>query len=277
VSAALTWWCNGRATADGSVGGRGLQYGDGVFRTLLKFGGVVVDEAAQLQKLQRDAARLGIVCDAAQRAALAAEMHEAAGAHRDAAVKLMLVRVDKGRGYPPGSDAADRHVAVYPLPRYPATHWSQGVTAAVSTLRVARQPVLAGIKHLNRLEQVMAYRAAPPEVEEVVLLDTGGAVVGGGRSNLFCVREGVLHTPELSNCGVRGLMRDTLQALAPALGIELRCRDLSLQDVEEADEVFMTNSLIGIWPIRMLGTRRWATPGPVTARLVQRLAHPWSG
>jgi 4-amino-4-deoxychorismate lyase len=264
-------WLNG-APADGALLlSRGLHYGDGVFRTLLKYDGQLVDLKLQVIKLCHDASVLGLDVD---QEVLRSEA-EAAGAAADrAVVKLMLLRAGAGRGYRSDSRQADRLALCYPLPEYPAAHWRQGIAAFRSGIKLGRQPVLAGIKHLNRLEQVLGSRDWPEGAGEGILCDEQLMPVCGTRSNLFWVRGGRLHTPSLENCGVAGVMRDKVLACAAALGVPVEVAGRPWHELSEADEAFVTNSLVGIWPLRSLEQRSWTAPGSLTRKLMTALRHP---
>jgi 4-amino-4-deoxychorismate lyase len=132
---------------------------------------------------------------------------------------------------------------------------------------------LAGIKHLNRLEQVLARQEwEEPDIREGLLLDEEGHVIEGTMSNLFAVKRGTLVTPDLTRCGVAGIMRTVVMEQAGHLGLDVSVKPLPLADVEQADELFLTNSLIGIWPVIGLENRTWST-GPVSRQLQKRLAN----
>jgi 4-amino-4-deoxychorismate lyase len=251
---------------------RGLHYGDGVFRTLLKFDWQLVDFRLQLQKLEHDARALGL--EPPQADTLRNEA-EALGAGTPSGVlKILLLRAGAGRGYAPPSSAVDRLLLLHPLPDYPAAHWQHGIAAFRCSLRLGRQPALAGIKHLNRLEQVLASRDWPEGMGEGILCDERGSPICGTRSNLFWVAQDTLHTPALDGCGVAGMMRDKILACATALGLVVRIETRPWKNQIEGDEAFISNSLIGIWPLRGLEQRQWPAPGPVTARLAGLLRHP---
>lgn len=252
---------------------RALHYGDGIFRTMLSWQGTVQDFEAQMQTLARDAAVLALAPPSA------AEVHAActaAAQGQSGVLKLLVWRQSAGRGYTPATDASDWQVLRYPLPDYPARCWSEGVAAIRSPVTLGTQPLLAGIKHLNRLEQVLASRDWPKGVDEALMADAVGPVCGT-RSNLFWVRGGMLHTPSLARAGVRGMMRDQLLALAAREKIPVQLTDPHWDDLMAADELFLSNSLIGVWPVRRLDTRVWAAPGPLTRRLQTALAHPFQG
>lgn len=264
-------WLNGAPLAEPLVTHRGLHYGDGVFRTCLIFDGVVVEFEAQLAKLTRDAARLELAADAA---ALRAEARAAAQGIGRGALKLLLLRAGGERGYRSQARDADRLLCRYPLPQYQA---SPGARAARANFQLASQPRLAGIKHLNRLEQVLAARNWPEGIDEIVLEDEQGHPVSGSRSNLFWVRGGVLHTPPVDRCGVAGLTRERVLALAEQGGLKTRVTATTFEEIGQADELFFCNSLFGIWPARALGARAFAAPGPVTRHLTASLRHPLAG
>jgi 4-amino-4-deoxychorismate lyase len=252
---------------------RGLNYGDGVFRTCLIYQSHVIDIKEQCLIVNSDAARLGLAPVPA--AVLEREAAQLAAGQGCAVLKVVLMRAGSGRGYR-GEDAAgtDRLLSRYPAPDYRAALWDAGVTAFRSDFRLATQPALAGIKHLNRLEQVLAGRPWEAGADEALLADEAGRPVCGTRTNLFWLDGGVLHTPALERCGVAGLMRRKVLAQARALGLETRVRESRWEEFEAAAEAFLTNSLVGIWPLARVGARRWPAPGPVTRRLIEALAHP---
>jgi len=251
---------------------RGLHYGDGVFRTCLIYASQVIDLMEQCETLNADAARLGMA--PVTPAELAREASDLARGHDRGVLKMTLLRAGTARGYRPDGRATDRLLCRYAAPGYPGAAWERGVTVFRSSFRLATQPALAGIKHLNRLEQVLASREWPPEADEALLEDDAGRPVCGTRTNLFWVTAGELHTPALERCGVAGLTRRKLLALAVRLGVKTQVRDASWSELEAADEIFLTNSLVGIWPVTACGAWRRAAPGPVTRKLMDALRHP---
>jgi len=273
MSGAVQALLNGVPAAETLMLSRGLHYGDGVFRTLLKYEGQLVDSRLQLLKLAHDAKALGLEPPAAE---LLLQEAAAVSAAASGVIKILLLRAGAGRGYAPQTAQVDRLLLGYPLPAYPAQHWQQGVDAFRCSLRLGRQPALAGIKHLNRLEQVLAARDWPEGAVEGILCDERGAPVCGTRSNLFWVSEGRLHTPALDGCGVAGMMRDKVLACATAIGLTVQVELRPWSKLLDADEAFVSNSLIGIWPLRSLEQRRWQAPGLVTTRLTALLRHPYS-
>ncbi len=138
---------------------RGLHYGDGVFRTFLKFHSQIVDFKLQYRKFSEDAESLGLEPPATE--LLLAEAASVSAAATSGVLKILLVRAGAGRGYRPETAETDRLMFCYPLPEDPPECWSRGIEAFRCGLRLGRQPALAGVKHLNRLEQVLASRDWP--------------------------------------------------------------------------------------------------------------------
>jgi 4-amino-4-deoxychorismate lyase len=183
-------------------------------------------------------------------------------------VKLIVTRGPGIRGYAPPAQATPTHIwDISPLPDCPADWAMIGIKARVCQLRLSHQPRLAGIKHLNRLENVLAAAESSDEnVAEGLLMDADGNVIEGMRSNLFLVSQGKLITPDLSRCGVAGVQRERVMAWATQHSMPLQVRDVGLDEVFQADELFVVNSIIGLWPIRELEQYRWSD-FPVARRI----------
>jgi 4-amino-4-deoxychorismate lyase len=145
------------------------------------------------------------------------------------------------------------------------------VDVKVCTLRLGENPQLAGLKHLCRLEQVLAQmELAGESAEEGLVRDRSGYVVGGISTNVFAVRGAVLSTPRLTRCGVHGVMRRVVLENAARVGLEPVQGELRLEDLHDSDEVFVTNAVAGIRPVCMLAGRRLG-PGPRTRALMDLL------
>lgn len=238
-----------------SIRDRGLLYGDGVFRTLRASGGQPLHWPLHYQKLQHDCSALGIACR--DYACLSAELAGLLAEHPDAIVKIIVTRGQALRGYAPSPDSMPTHIwDVLPLPDYPESRILQGAALRLCQLRLGHQPLLAGIKHLNRLENVLA-AAECADVDEGLLLDSDGNVIEGTRSNVFLVIQDRLITPELNLCGVAGVQRDRVMEHAGRLGMRVEVRKLNLDELLAADEVFLSNSVFGLWPIARCEQRQW--------------------
>lgn len=245
---------------------RGLAYGDGVFRTLAVRDGRPHAWRHHFQKLERDCDALAIPCP--KKPQLTEELDLVAEREPDCAVKIVITRGAGQRGYAsPRPVEPTRIVMSFPLPTYREEFGQSGIRARLCSLRLGFQPALAGVKHLNRLENVLARNEwDDSEIAEGLLLDAEGNVIGGTMSNLFIVENGALATPDLSRCGVAGVTRERVFAHAAGHGIVCRVEHIAFGRVLEADEVFMVNSLIGVWQIRELNRKAWM-PGLLAARV----------
>lgn len=242
---------------------RGLAYGDGVFETLRFAAGRPVWWAEHWSRLARGAAVLGIpLPDADWVAGQARALMPAAGA---GVLKLVLTRGPGGRGYAsPQPPRPGLLLWVHALPPPPP---AEGLRLRWCRLRLAAQPALAGIKHLNRLEQVLARGEwSDPEIHEGLLRDRSGRVICATAANLFVRLDGRWWTPPLRTCGVAGICRGWL--LAEGLAAE---RVLGPAEVLAAEAVFLCNSVRGILPVSGLEDRRWP-PHPETGNLTRHLA-----
>ncbi|HEX4944228.1 MAG TPA: aminodeoxychorismate lyase [Usitatibacteraceae bacterium] len=259
---------NGLPARSVDSGDRGLMYGDGVFRTLVVRAGRALNWARHFRLLAHDCGRLGLPCPA--ESLLLDEIGRVAPV--EAIVKVIVTRGASGRGYACAADfAPTRIVAAHPAPAPEIAEAARvGIRARRCDLALAIQPRLAGVKSLNRLENVLA-RAEwrDPAIREGLLADSEGRLAEGTASNVFFTSRETLVTPDLSRCGVNGAQRERVLELARAAGIACQVRDAHFGELGEAGEVFLTNSVIGIWPVVALGEWRWA-PGPV-ARRMQRL------
>ncbi len=239
---------------------RGLQYGDGVFRTLRVAHGKPRWWEDQLAKLAADAARLGMVCPEA--GLWLSDLANLANPLSAGALKLILTRGRGARGYRPPDGATPTRILIHDPASLLSDAWpAVGLNARVCDLRLSAQPRLAGVKHLNRLENVLA-RAEwdTPGIHEGLLLDAAGHVISGVMSNLFLWRDGQLQTPRLDRCGVAGVSRARLMRLARSAGLEVRETEIGLDAVLEADEILLCNSLIGLRRVARLGEHVWPEP-----------------
>jgi len=251
---------NGQVADTVSALDRGLAYGDGVFRTLRTQSGQPLWWPDHYAKLAADCAALALNCPGA------VELHsEVCRVAEDdqGVVKIMLTRGIGARGYaPPSRQAPTRIVLSAPLPDYAHAATPDAVVARWCTLRLGRQPRLAGIKHLNRLENVLA-RAEwdDPAIFEGLLCDDSGMVVSGVMSNLFWISHGELFTPDLSACGVAGVARTRLLRAATRLGIPIHIGRYPPAAILAADEVMICNSVIGLRRIARLDDASWPAAG----------------
>ena len=185
----------------------------------------------------------------------------------EAVVKIIVTRGAGGRGYAPVRHPPTRVVAAFAPPNFPESLRREGVRVRRCALVLSEQPRTAGAKTLNRLENVLARGEwTDAEVKEGLLGDAAGRLIEGTMSNVFLVKGGQAATPSLARCGVIGAQRERVRELLSGEGVECAQRDIAFEELIAADEVFLTGSLIGAWPVAAFGERRWI-PGPVTRRV----------
>jgi len=257
---------NGMATDVVPATDRGLAYGDGVFRTLAVRAGRAAHWDRQYAKLALDCRRLGIECPPAD--ILHADMVGVTRGEADAAVKIIVTRGASERGYRmPRQSRPTRVVISSPLPAYPGCYASEGIAAYLCEMRLGTQPALAGVKHLNRLENILARAEWGDDTyAEGIMRDGNGNVIGGTMTNIFIVEGGRLVTPELSHCGVAGVTRDRIFDWCGRERIQCAVETIALDRALVADEVFLVNSLVGVWPVRSIGESAVRT-GSVAQRI----------
>jgi 4-amino-4-deoxychorismate lyase len=239
---------NGEKVATIPVNDRALAYGDGLFETIRYCNGRLLFEDLHLQRLANGCARLQLDYDVR---ALEREIELALhfGQAPDGILKIIISRGSGGRGYRPPRQTATRILTLHPLPDHGIPP-ERGIKAFLCRQRLAVGGQLAGIKHLNRLEQVLAAGEWPDDsFSEGLMLDVDSYLTEGTRSNLFFARKGRLYTPDLSRCGIDGIMR---QVLLQRFGHNAETGYYTLADLHLADEVFVSNSVIGVWPVLSL-------------------------
>jgi 4-amino-4-deoxychorismate lyase len=264
-----TFLINGMPDGAVSPADRGLAYGDGLFETLRISKGRPVFLAAHLNRMQAGCERLGIDFNTdAFRPDLAKLLP--GGDAPDAVLKLVVTRGAGGRGYRPGPDSSPTRIAsLHPMP---STRDTPG-KVFVCSQRLASQPAFAGIKHLNRLEQVAASMEWPDDhCIEGMMLDYADHPIEGTRSNLFIVRNGEVSTPDLSACGINGVLR---QHLIGNLGQGVAVTRLDMETLLNADELFFCNSVLGIMPVASLlyGAETWRYTSHTVAGQARDIFH----
>ncbi len=255
---------NGAAADVVSALDRGFSYGDGLFESIRFVGTVAPLWSRHMQRLAESCVRLRL--SAPDATTLWSEALAVTQGMAQSVVRVTLTRGVGARGYaPPAAAQPTRVVAAFAPPRVVAAVYADGVRMRVCAIRLAEQPALAGMKHLNRLEQVLA-RAEwdDPGIAEGVLCTSDGRVISATMANLFAVIDDQLLTPALDRCGIAGVGRAEVLAACP----QARITALSLDALHAASEIFLSSSVRGIVPVQSLEARQYV-PGAVTRRLQQ--------
>lgn len=249
---------------------RGLQYGDGVFETMQICNNQVQLWEHHWNRLQQGCQRLRIPLT--DKSIIEQEILLLSEKNKKHVIKLIITRGEGQRGYRYINDGnSTRIITRYPWIDYPSTYHTNGVSVRYCETILSENKQLAGIKHLNRLEQVLARNEWEDEYQEGLMLTSSGHVIDGTMCNLFAVKNNILYTPDLTYCGIGGVMRTTIIKLARDLNIQVIEKNITPDELDMADEIFLTNSLIGIWPVRELAKVSFKKTGMITRQLQQKL------
>ncbi|MBZ9613713.1 aminodeoxychorismate lyase [Rheinheimera maricola] len=238
---------------------RSFNYGDGIFTTMQVRAGEIQLWPLHLQRLQASARQLGftdIDWLLLQQQALAAVNQP------EQVIKILISRGEGGRGYGcDGISAPHIYISVSAMPDYKRMQ-QQGVCLQVAKLQLAVQPLLAGLKHTSRLEQVLLKQElANSDADELLVLDQHGFVTEASAANVFMYRDGRWHTPTLARAGVAGVMRQHIMQQA-----DIHLVDWLLPELANVDALFICNALMAIVPVSHLQSR------PLSVSLVQEFA-----
>jgi 4-amino-4-deoxychorismate lyase len=255
-----------------SIFDRGLQYGDGLFETMVAINDEIKLWDAHWERLTDGCKRLSI--DAPDKQVVENDISLLMKKTNSSSlfiVKLIITRGVGERGYRySSSQNVTRILSSHTWPDYPEEYVNNGIAVRYCETILSENPKLAGIKHLNRLEQVLARNEwDTDEYQEGLMLTAKGNVIDGTMSNIFAIKDNMLFTPELSVCGVSGVMRKTVISQAKEIGFSVYEKTFTKSELEDADELFITNSIIGIWPIRIIAKTRFTRVGDVTRQLQQ--------
>jgi len=250
---------------------RGLQYGDGLFETMRVVQGRIPLLDRHFARLAEGCLRLAIPVP--PHAVLEAEVAELAALPGVGVVKIIVTRGDGARGYAPRHGTTRRIVLALPYRAWPQAWHRDGIAVRWCQTRLGCNPRLAGLKHLNRLEQVLARgEFDDSNVQEGLLADSDDRLVGGTCTNVFARFGHAFCTPALDRAGIAGVVRGWVLE-AEGMGASMEVREIGRERLAEADEVFVCNALRGIVPvIRLAGPEHTWPVGVLTRALQMRLA-----
>ena len=264
---------NGEPKETISIHDRGLQYGDGLFETMAVRNGKIHLWEAHWQRLSLGCEKLSISLpnkeSLEKEITLLCENND----ETQFVIKLIITRGEGQRGYRYTTEQkATRILSCHAWPDYPESYHTEGVTVRYCETTLSENIKLAGIKHLNRLEQILARNEWDTnEFQEGLMLTTQDNVIDGTMSNIFAVLDNNIFTPDLSLCGVAGVMRKTVINIAKEKGFAIYEKEFTKSELEMADELFLTNSLFGIWPIKVIAKTQFTKVGEVTKQLQEEV------
>lgn len=239
---------NGHHQETIAITDRALHYGDGVFETVLVHARKPVLWQQHLHRLQHGCQHLQIPLDTPS---LQAEVAELLNTHSlsHGVLKILVSRGSGGRGYlPPATPMPTRVLQMHPMPEDYPHHSANGIHVTRCQHPLSVNPALAGLKHLNRLDQVLASIELAPVFQEGLMCSPDGQLIEGIKSNVFVHDRGTWMTPDLQQCGVAGVMRAWVLQQIP----QTQIRALGTDEVLAAQEMFVCNSIFGIWPVTQL-------------------------
>lgn len=257
---------NGECKEHIEIVDRGFQYGDGLFETIEVKNRQPVFLDRHLDRLNAGCNRLHIPFPNIE--LLTFEARELCKHSNAAVLKLIITRGSGGRGYrQPDIIQPTRVLSLHPFPDYPITYKEQGITADFCNTRLGLNPALAGLKHLNRLEQVLA-RAEwnNPAIQEGIMMDMNDYIIECTMTNLFYIKKDTLYTPSLAQSGVAGIMRSIIMTLSSEHHLPVIEHTFTKDVLLSADEVFVSNSIIGIWPVNQIANTHYQV-GPITGQI----------
>lgn len=259
---------NGQRTSLLDVHDRGLQFGDGLFETIAVRAGRPCLWKRHMRRLQAGADRLSI--DLPPLEQLHEEALQLSKGQADAVLKLIVTRGPGRRGYRvPDSCRSTRILMRSAAPEYPTDWQRTGVRVQLCSTPLGINPALAGIKHLNRLEQVMARAEwSAPFIAEGLVSDIDGNIIEGTASNLFVQQGSQMITPRLERCGVQGVLRGLVMDCATEKNCPIQESTLTIGDLLAADALYLTNSIIGVWRVRFLDDHEYDTTRPAHMGIV---------
>lgn len=241
---------NGTASSLVPLDDRAVQYGDGCFTTMAVTNGTIEFWSQHRQRLRDSCAALQINFNQWQ--VLAQQVQQLALQHPDSVIKIILSRGSGGRGYASPEPQNPRYfLSLHAKPAHYADWQENGIVLGLSEVRLAKQTKLAGIKHLNRLEQVLVKQQMPVnQVDDLLVCDTDGNMIETSAANIFWRQQGIWFTPLLDSAGVAGIMRDAIIAKMQQHNIAVQSISASHQLLLQASEVFICNSLMKIVPVK---------------------------
>lgn len=249
---------NGIETSAIDIADRGVAYGDGIFETMRVLGSDIPLLNFHLDRFLKGVTVLDLGDNQTLKDGFLYYIKQALDEIKTNAcletslIKMMVTRGSGGRGYtPPENARCNFIVQVFDLPSYPVSYTSEGVVLRECQYRLAYQPQLAGIKHLNRLDQVLASQELQGEAEGL-LLNYEGKVIEGTKSNILVFSGEKIITPDLSECGVEGVLRQALLEAGTSSGIDIVTQTLSLNDLKKSDGIALINSVLGSWFVKTL-------------------------
>ena len=264
---------NGKLTNKISVEDRAVQYGDGVFETIAVKENLMELWKEHYQRLSKGCKVLKIKCPSELFLKKEISKFVKKIKKNKFILKIIISRGIGGRGYnPPKKEKPTRILGAYNWPDYPKVNFKKGIKMDVCKTRIATQPFLSQIKHLNRLEQIIARSEwQAKNISESIMLDFNENVIEGTMSNIFGVKKNIFYTPNIKFGGVEGIMRGVILKLLKKNKEKYVIKEITLKEFLKFDEVFVCNSIFGIWPVIKVSKKKFSF-GEKTKKIINLLS-----
>ncbi len=262
---------NGLKTNQIESNDRGLLYGDGLFETIQVLDGKLIFWDQHLARLLNGCDRLKIHRPDVN--VLFTEARTLCDGVEKGVLKLIYTRGCGGRGYRfTEKIEPTRILQRHSWPEHPEHYKTAGVRIRLCETRLGHNTILAGLKHLNRLEQVLGRSEWQDDVDivEGLMADEQGNIIEGTMSNIFYVSDKTLITPDLSQCGIKGIIRELVIEYANVNNLQIVVKNVSLEELQNADEIFITNSIMGLWPVNAFNDRKYHV-GPMSKKIAEHI------
>lgn len=248
---------NGQAQKTVSALDRGLLYGDSLYETVAVMDGKELMLDAHIERLKEGVSLLGFSINIDVLYQDFESMLEQCQSRGKFVVRITLTRGEQSRGYQPiEGQAITRILSLHEWPNYPTDLYDRGMSIGHSHVKYAQQPLLAGIKHGNRLEQVLAAQSVQSGFDDVLMLDTQNNVISTSKGNIFIQLSNEWLTPDLVRCGINGIVRSQLIEYFDNAGIRCKVADISFDELNDRKEnitaALCCNSIMGVMPISHL-------------------------
>ena len=245
---------NGKLTNKISDEDRAVQYGDGVFETIAVKEKLLEFWKEHYQRLNKGCTILKIKCPSEFFLKKEISKFIKKTKKNKFILKIIISRGIGGRGYnPPRNSKPTRILGIYDWPNYPETNFTKGIRMDVCKTRISTQPFLSQIKHLNRLEQIIARSEwQNKSISESIMLDLNDNVIEGTMSNIFGVKKNVFYTPVTKFSGIEGIMRNEILKLLKKNEEKYKVKKITLKELLNFEEIFICNSIFGIWSVRQI-------------------------
>ena len=250
---------NGILTNKINIQDRAVQYGDGVFETIAVKKKIIEFWPEHFQRLNKGCRSLKIKCPSESLLKKEISKFLIKIKKEKFILKIIISRGEGGRGYnPPKNAKPTRILGNYDWPDYPEQNFKKGIKMNICKTRIATQPYLSQIKHLNRLEQIIARSEwKAKNISESLMLDFNDYVVEGTMSNIFGVKKNVFYTPILNSAGIEGIMRNVVLKLLKKNKKKYKVKKIKLKELLKFDEIFICNSIFGIWAVTQISKKRF--------------------